>query len=90
MENYLHPDSIFAVMGIKVSFSDFDDVPVLVAQAKYSNWATLSPEEQKRKESHIKKMLNSSVAERMTPALLTSQDPNNEIRSWLSEIACYL
>jgi ABC-type dipeptide/oligopeptide/nickel transport system ATPase component len=90
MENYLHPDSIFTVMGVRVSFSDFDDVPILVAQAKYPNWAMLSAEDQRKKESHIKKMLNSNVADKMTPALLTSQDPNNEIRSWLSEIASYL
>lgn len=90
MENYLHPDSILAAIGVRVSFSDFDDVPVLVAQAKHPNWATLSSKDQKKTESHIKKMLNSSVAERMTPALLTSQDPNNEIRLWLSEIASHL
>jgi len=90
MENYLHPDCIFSEMGIRVSYSDFDDVPVLVAQTIYSNWSSLSTETKKKKESKIKKRLNSSVVQRMSPELLNYQDTKNDIRSWLNDITSFL
>ncbi|MBO8172466.1 MAG: hypothetical protein H0Z33_11285 [Bacillaceae bacterium] len=74
MENYLHPDAIEKVLGIKVKFGDMDNVPKIVADVL--GW----------KESTVKKKLNNEVAAEMTLEQLNESDPNKEIEKWLKEI----
>lgn len=93
LENYLHPSVIMAeVSGYPGTASDFEDIPLLFAQAVHtaapgvSAWATISDEKRKHKISIAKKRLNTVCVERMTPELLTQSDPNNDIRTWLRAI----
>jgi AAA15 family ATPase/GTPase len=72
--------------------ADFDDVPLLFAKATYesvqgvSSWDSLPKEKQKDKVSTAKKRLNNELARQMTPQLLSSVDPMDEIRNWLRQI----
>lgn len=93
LENYLHPSVIAAVVpeysGIG---SDFEDVPLLFAQATHSSspnvsaWNEVSEEQRCQKVSAAKRRLNTVCVESMTPELLTQSDPNDDIRSWLRAI----
>lgn len=94
MENYLHPVAIKAVYpNVNVTFSDFDDVPLLVAQAIHATsqspklWVDLPPAKQDEKVKNAKRWLNTLAVEHMTPALLAQSDPNSEIQSWLRRIS---
>jgi len=92
MENYIHHDVINRVIQIAISpYSDFDDVPMLVAQAVHTksspnSWASVSEESKKKKASKAKKRLNHEVVQQMTIAELNAMDPHNEIASWFQEI----
>ena len=96
MENYLHPEAIFAARGVKVSFGDFDDVPALVAQSFHEEsesskaWSDLEPEDRRKKEARAKLWLNTGASSRMTPAMLDERDSTGQVRAWLAEIGKYL
>ena len=99
LESYLHQDAIceaYAQNQIMIAlagpFADFDDVPVIVAEAVHAlngadPWANLDEEKQRKKVSKAKRILNDSAVAQMTVARLAQTDPNNEIRGWLSTIA---
>jgi putative ATP-dependent endonuclease of OLD family len=75
LENYIHPTAIREVMGIDVVFGDFDDLPKMVSELAGMN------------ESTTKKWLNNKVTSQMTYSQLCEIDPQEEIKSWLIELA---
>ena len=94
LENYLHP-SVIATEApgyTGTGTNDFDDVPLLFAEAVHSadpsasTWATITHDAREKKTSRAKKRLNTTCVDAMTPALLNQSDPNDEIRSWLRAI----
>jgi len=93
LENYL-PLSLLVntVPGYAGTGADFDDVPLLVAEATHTAavgslpWAGVSDEKKKNKSSAAKKRLNGEIALKITPALLTQADPLDEVRAWMRAI----
>jgi putative ATP-dependent endonuclease of the OLD family len=94
MENYLHPSVLTAEAPgyTGTGADDFEDVPLLFAEAVHSAtpnapaWADVSAEKRKDKASSAKKRLNTVCVQNMTSALLTQSDPNDDIRTWLRAI----
>jgi len=93
LENYLPVAVLVAeAPGYTGTGGDFEDVPLLFAEAIHSAdpnatpWATMSPEKKRDKASGAKKRLNTICVERMTPELLTQSDPNGDVRKWLRAI----
>jgi hypothetical protein len=93
LENYLHPDAIFEVSGLRVEFSGDDHVAELIARQAYERheghlpWESLPPRARKRRRDKAKAWLNGRAVERMTPERLAESDPEGEVRSWLETIA---
>ncbi len=93
LENYLHPEAVFEVSGLRVEFSGDDDVAELVVRKAYEQhpehllWEAIPARARKRRRDKAKAWLNSQVAERMTPQRLAERDPEGEVRSWLETIA---
>jgi hypothetical protein len=90
-ENYLHSAAIFEVTGMVVEFDDNADVsdllasnvasltmPVLVAQSRRGR---------NRLRNRLKRVLNTTVVERMTAARLAERDPSGEVAGWFHAIA---
>lgn len=97
LENYLHLSLLTtSAPGYAGTGADFDDVPVLFAEAVHSAvagtvpWVNVPDETKKEKSSRAKKRLNNEVAQQMTPTLLTVVDTTNELRQWLREIGVAL
>ena len=94
LENYLHPDAIKAIApNFPASIQDFDDVPLMLAEALHTSdlaappWPTVQKDKRKDKSSAAKKRLNTECVSKMTPLLLASSDPQGEIVSWLRHMA---
>lgn len=92
IENYLHPDAIREVSDLEVAFSDFDDVPGLVARAAFrqahsQSWTSLSRRARCRLRDNAKRWLNRQAVERMTSERLAERDPEGEVIGWLHTIA---
>jgi hypothetical protein len=90
LENYLCPIMLASLQpGYAGTGADFEDVPALFAEAIHNAaaaavpWLSLDPDKRKMKESRAKRTLNTIAVSNMTPALLSSTDPNGEIRGWL-------
>ncbi len=97
LENYLHPDAVRTVApAFPNSIQDFDDVPLMTAEAIHTAdplappWAGLDPEKKKEKASRVKRKLNTVAADAMTVAMLQTSDPTGEIESWLRMIGTHL
>ena len=95
MENYIHPDAIADIFGIRVSFGDMDDVPMLVAKEVHTAgggnpWDDVKAEKKKEKEGKAKRRLNIEATARMTIEQLQAADSQNEIQGWLRNIASRL
>lgn len=92
MENYLHPDCVAATFGGCPAFTEWCDVPTLVAEhvhaasASPNPWGTLDPEKQSKKASRAKSRLNQEAAAAMTLIQLKAIDANGEILRWLAAI----
>ncbi|TWU40055.1 hypothetical protein Q31b_33990 [Novipirellula aureliae] len=92
LENYLHPEAIFAAGGIRVHFDDFDCVAELTARELYRQrpgeiaWQLQARRSQSRMANRAKRWLNTQAVENMTVALLDEQDREGEILSWMSTI----
>jgi putative ATP-dependent endonuclease of the OLD family len=92
IENYLHPEAIRLAKGITVSFGDFDDVPMLVAQAMHdasgvgTAWNTLEEKKQRSKISRAKAWLNKEATATMTVEMLKESDPQGHLKTWLGEM----
>lgn len=96
IENYLHPEAIFAAGGPLVSVTDGCDVPAAVAEATFiaeaadNCWDRLPNRARKRFTARAKRWLNYQAARYMTPQLLDARDPAGDVRSWLTAIAALL
>ncbi|MDB6025748.1 MAG: putative ATP-dependent endonuclease of the family [Verrucomicrobiales bacterium] len=97
LENYLHPDCIRAIEpSFPPTIADFDDVPLMLAEALHSAdanapaWDTVTIEKRKQKASRAKRRLNTECADKMTLQLLSQSDPNGEISSWLKAMGSKL
>lgn len=96
LENYLHPEAIYEVYGVRVTFNDQDDVPLLVAETVHnadpssSAWSSLTDEKIGKKVSKVKRRLNSEAAQKMTVTHIQEIDPDGHIESWLQRIASSL
>ncbi len=92
LENYLHPDAIFAAGGIRVYYDDFDCVAELTARELYRQrpgeiaWQLQARRSQSRMANRAKRWLNTDAVEQMTPAMLAEQDRRGEIASWMLAI----
>jgi hypothetical protein len=94
LENYLHPDTIRAIApNFPSAIQDFDDVPLMLAQALHTGdpaaqpWASVKKDKQKEKSSAAKRRLNTECVDKMTPSLLAQSDQQGEIVSWLRHMA---
>ncbi|PKL79812.1 MAG: hypothetical protein CVV25_06785 [Ignavibacteriae bacterium HGW-Ignavibacteriae-4] len=101
LENYLSKDAIqeaYEENGTLVSIPDFgdnDDVPLIVARALHElvslkDWEELEKSEQKRKESKVKKVLNTQAVKKMTIERLEQNNGKEELELWfkiLSKLA---
>ncbi|PHS04718.1 MAG: ATP-dependent endonuclease [Blastopirellula sp.] len=92
LENYLHPQAIFAAQGIKILFDSFGFVAELATQACFLKnspditWEQLSHRARSRMANRAKQWLNTKAVEQMTVELLLENDPQGEIISWLKQI----
>ena len=98
LENYLHLDAIKDARP-DLSLAEveaFASVPMACAEATYSqaqnaeDWESLSKESKKSKANNAKSWLNSEAAAKMTPERLTAVDVNDDIRTWLRQIAALI
>lgn len=75
---------------------NFDDVPMLVAEAKHvasaspKRWDEVVEKDRKDKASKTKKELNNKIVLKMTSTMLTETDPNDEVRGWLRAVGIAL
>lgn len=89
LENYLHPDAIFAAGGIRVQYDDFDCVAELTARELYRQrpgetaWQLQARRSQSRMTNRAKRWLNTQAVEHMTVGQLEEQDREGEIHSWM-------
>ncbi len=97
LENYIHLSLLQAAFpGYSGIGDDFEDVPLLVAEAIHNisgsptPWASLDPKKKDSKQSAAKKQLNDTIVRQMTPSLLTKNDVNDDIRTWLRSIGSAL
>ncbi|MDP2503727.1 ATP-binding protein [Vibrio splendidus] len=98
MENYIHYEAINEAfdLSLETNYSDFDDVPTLVAMAVHEAsestraWHEINDKKRGQKESKAKKKLNREAINCMTPARLTLVDPADEVRCWLREVSQYV
>lgn len=98
MESYLHPEAILETyranqieLALPDRFGDFDDVPLIVAQAVHqataqTPWPAGEEEKCRKKESAAKAQLNGAAIGRMTRARLAETDPADEILGWFEHI----
>ncbi len=92
LENYLHPNAIFAAGGIRVHFDDFDCVAELTARELYRQrpgevaWQLQARRSQSRMSNRAKRWLNTLAVEHMTVAMLNQRDRAGEIVSWMQAI----
>ncbi|MEJ5177405.1 ATP-binding protein [Erwinia sp. MYb416] len=74
MENYLHPDAIQAVFGVKITIDDTTDVSTAVSTLTRYN------------ESKAKKKINTFATAKMSYQMLTACDAKGEILTWFNAI----
>lgn len=92
MENFLHSKAIeeaYRDQGDEITLpeiTDSDNVPVLVCKAFNSDWESLPYENQKRKESKIKRFINSSAVKKMTIERLEERNVTDELISWFNTL----
>ena len=92
-ENYVHADAIFKARGLQVQFGPDDDLPELVARRTYDldggthRWEAIPSRKRRQMKHRAKRWLNTDAVDAMTPELLTEQDPNGDVGSWLEAIA---
>ena len=88
MENFLCKEAIeeaYRDNGLTVSIPDFDgqaDVPTLVCKANNSDWDTLDESVKKKKESKVKRFLNTQAVAKMTIGRLEAKGVKQELKTW--------
>ena len=96
MENYLHPDAITEVFEFSIVFSDWDNIPELVAREIHeksesqNRWEELTQQVRKSKISAAKVRLNRDAASKMTYERIQQRDGIDEISGWLRHISSML
>jgi len=98
LENYIHHDAIKEVYSDECpeltlsAFSDFDDIPLLVAKAIHELsesphiWEDVSLEKQKQKMSRVKKRLNENGVLLMSYEQYCEVDGSKEIENWMIDM----
>lgn len=93
LENYLHQDAIKSIAPtFPNAIADFDDVPMLLAEALHTAdatapaWNTVTEDTKKEKASRAKRRLNQECVDAMTVARLAQSDPTGEITAWLKAV----
>jgi len=98
LENYIHYEAIQEAYAdecpdLSLSpFSDFDDIPLLVAKNIHElsqsphAWEDISPEKQKQKMSKVKKRLNEAGVMLMSYEQYCEVDSSKEIENWMIEM----
>lgn len=81
MENYIHPEAIFAALQVRVEISDDSDVPQLVSDARRSD-PNLTPLSKK----NVKEHLNNRATSLMTMGQLDESDPDEHVKSWMRQL----
>ncbi len=95
MENFLCKEAIeeaYAANGQVVALpviQNDSDVPNLVCRAFNPDWDTFDVEKQGKKESNVKKFLNTKAVEQMTIARLDSKGVKEEIKGWFDALISY-
>lgn len=97
LENYIHLSLLTAAApGYAGTGADFDDVPLLFAEAVHTAspgaapWASITDEKKDSKVSAAKKRLNSEIVQQMTPSLLSQADQAEDVRRWLRSVGAAL
>lgn len=93
-ENYLHASAILAATSMRVEVGDDDDVAQLLALKILEltgglPWGSLSRRSRTRLCNQIKRVLNTTVVEHLTPDLLAERDPRGEVRHWLTTMGTF-
>jgi predicted ATPase len=92
IENYLHPQVVQDTLGIRITFDDDDDVPLMVARAIHEAsesqkpWNEVEDKKQKGKISKAKRRLCCEVVAQMSGEQLKECDQAGEIEGWLNKI----
>ena len=97
LENYLTKEAIeeaYASNGTNITvpeITDDMDVPNTVARAFYEsapekNWDTLEESKQKKKESRVKKLLNTQAVKQMTIERLHDRNAYDDLKLWFDTI----
>lgn len=97
LENYLTKEAIqeaYAENGTTVEIPDFgddDDVPQIVAKALYEvdptkDWDDLDESQKKRRESRVKKLLNTQAVSKMTVERMKQNNGKEDIESWMNTL----
>lgn len=97
LENYLTKEAIeeaYAENGTTVqipNFGDNDDVPELVAKVLFETspekiWDDLDESQKKRRESRVKKFLNTQAVEKMTIERLQMNNGKQELELWFNTL----
>ena len=72
-------------------FGDHDDVPQVVARALYEVdptkiWDDLDDSQKKRKESRVKKLLNTQAVSKMTVERMEQNNGKDDLELWLKAL----
>lgn len=98
LENYLHPDAIQSARPTLTvgEVGAFESVPMACAKATYlvdqslEQWNALDKPSKKSKVNKAKTWLNTDAVSKMTLERLTEIDTNDDIRTWLRQIAAFV
>jgi len=92
MENFLCKEAIeeaYAANGLMVTLPVIQhdsDVPILVCRALNPDWDTFDVEKQAKKESNVKRLLNTQAIEKMTVARLDARGVKIELKGWFDKL----
>lgn len=92
MENFLCKEAIeeaYATNGLMVTLPTIQhdsDVPNLVCRALNPDWDTFDGEKQAKKESKVKRLLNTQAIEKMTIARLDARGVKDELKGWFDTL----
>lgn len=95
MENFLCKEAIeevYADNGLTVFIPDFDglaDVPALVCKANNPNWDSLDESIKKKKESKVKRLLNTQAVAKMTVTRLEAKGVKQELITWFDTMISF-
>ena len=92
MENFLCKEAIeeaYAANGKNITMTDIlddTDVPIAVCRINNPDWDTLDEKKRAKKESSVKKTLNTQAVEKMTVARLEARGVKDELVEWFETL----